>query len=699
MDSRGNSLLETGWLLVAILAPLWVNLWARQPFDLSKTLLIRSLIWLMVGVWAANHFIYNESLWQTSWRRWQVPHTLLFGAVLCCAVTQTLATIQATDRTLSFYGSYERSQGLLTLLSYMLLFLLVVTQLRSLQQAQRLTIALVATAAPIVVISLMQAAGWKPFGLFTDARSTIYATLGRANFVGAYLAMLLPLTLAICLTCKRGWQRVAATLLTLLMLLVIGLTSARSAWLVTAVTLAVFGLLLYWSQIAPTVRRVAIIALPLATMGLLGTTLWLGRAAGSTAARLTIWQATLRLIGEQPYLGYGPDALGLVFPRVFPPQLVYYQGRDVFVDRAHNLLLDWTVTSGIVGLASWLFLYGMFFVLAWRTVQRCPKGERRILLIACLAAVSGAVAGNLVSFDVTATATTTWLLMAMTAALANADKSFLPTYGVGISSASREQRTRGIIGLTILLVGIGSAVVWWNIRPMVADILARRADQHMTLGDWTGAIRQTEAAIAWWSAEPAYYEMQGTAYLQRIQSVPIESPADFQRADAAFASLRALRPEEYRVWAASGEFYGMWANRFDPAQLPLAHKVFRQAATLAPNHARLYTAWGEVDLGSTMYVRARAKFQQAVALDATDGYAFWRLGDAALALNHEREALAAYQEAVHWAPQFVAPRLGVARAYVKLGQQKDALQALDDVLELDPLNTSARQLQQTLYNP
>ena len=49
----------------------------------------------------------------------------------------------------------------------------------------------------------------------------------------------------------------------------------------------------------------------------------------------------LPLLAQRPLLGYGPDTLELVFPAVYPPELVYYQGRGILVDRAHNLLLDW----------------------------------------------------------------------------------------------------------------------------------------------------------------------------------------------------------------------------------------------------------------------------------------------------------------------------------------------------------------------
>ncbi len=59
-------------------------------------------------------------------------------------------------------------------------------------------------------------------------------------------------------------------------------------------------------------------------------------AAGSEAARLTIWRATLTLLPQRLALGFGPETMFQAFAPVFPPELVYYQGRHLLVDRAHN---------------------------------------------------------------------------------------------------------------------------------------------------------------------------------------------------------------------------------------------------------------------------------------------------------------------------------------------------------------------------
>ena len=705
MIRQKSDMLETGWLLVAALAPLWINLWARQPFDLNKVLMFRSLVWIMFGVWGITFLSSRCLSWQQLWRslRHRLHQNPLLWPLLLVAVTQILATAFAIDQTLSFFGSYERSQGLLTLLSYLLLFLMVSNRLRSHAQAWRLLGTLLLTALPLILIGLAQSAGWDPFGLHTNARSNIYATLGRANFVGAYLAMLVPLCLAFLQRAKTVGMRLLSGLLLLLILCIIGLTKARSAWLAAAISLATFGLLFYWATISPTLRRVIVGILILGGVAAIVGTFWIERGAGSTAARLTIWRATANLIAREPIWGYGPESLGLIFPRVFPPELVYYQGRDVFVDRAHNFLLEWTVSSGVVGLLAWLWLFVAYFRAAWRSIKQAampdPQSDQRTLLIAPVAAISGGIVGNLFSFDVTATATTTWLLMAMTVALGRSDqRERLTPITESQSQRVRSANVRRILTI-VFLAGIGFAEVEWNLRPFVADLPARRADQHSAIGDWRGAIGYAERAVAWWPKEPEYLKILGKAYLRSAQAPEGNAAADLQRGDATYAALVTLRPDDYRSWAEAGEFYGAWAINFDAQQLSRAHQAFEQAVALAPTRARLQTAWGEIDLASGNLDDAATKFRRAVDLDATDGYSFWRLGQTELARNQPHAALTAFQESVHWEPDLVAPRIGLARAYLALGQEKEALQTLDDALLLDPLDPIARQLHAAIKDP
>jgi len=146
--SLAGGLLEAGWLLAALLTPLVVNLWASQPFEPPKAAVVRSLVWIMAGCWLVDCLITRRAPWHDLRDNPLMWPTLAVGGVWA------LVTGLGVDPGLSLFGSYERSQGLLTLFSYLLLFLLVSARLRTRAQIERLVGVMVATGAPLVCLGV-----------------------------------------------------------------------------------------------------------------------------------------------------------------------------------------------------------------------------------------------------------------------------------------------------------------------------------------------------------------------------------------------------------------------------------------------------------------------------------------------------------------------------------------------------------------
>ncbi len=339
-------------------------------------------------------------LWLAAWLAGHRPRSLsrpVRNLLIALILVLTLATIVSANRPVAIFGSLDRAGGLLTQLCYLLLFWCVATQITA-ERSRQLLVVITLTAVPICLLGLAQAAGWQPLPVTTDARSLITTTLGRSNFTGAYLALLLPLTLAAAQLATHAGRRAGYLALLGLEIIVIALTQARAAWIATAVGIS----LLLWLQHAPRwPRRVRWLS------GLGGLTVLAGAlllflqrgiaSGGSIAARWTIWQASLRLLWPRLWLGYGADTLELHFPSVYPPQLVYYQGRGVVVDRAHNWLLDWSLSYGVVATLLFLALVAVIFWAGWqrlatpRSSAALPPGEKPLQnhwLAACLAAAA-----------------------------------------------------------------------------------------------------------------------------------------------------------------------------------------------------------------------------------------------------------------------------------------------------------------------
>ena len=404
---------EAAWLAVALFVPLALNPWGVNSFELPKALLLRALVLLMA----------LAALVRTIERSERPRPPPLLWPVLGLGLSYALATALSVNPRASLWGSYERQQGLLTLLACLLLFGLTADGLRRRAQQRRLWAVLVWGSLPMVVYGLLQASGLDPLAWRTDAASGVLSTVGRANFFGSYLVLTVPLTAAWALQERRRWL---AWLLLASQLFCLALTQARGAWLGAGVAGLVFAVL--WAIINRR-WRVVVAALGLAALAVgfvallnlpAGPLAWLARLpglerlatlgrtdAGSTAARLTIWRAALPLIAGRPWLGYGPETLRAVFARVYPPQLVYYQGRDALVDRAHNLWLDLALSAGLAGVAAFAALLAGWGLRAWRGLRRGGRWEQ-LLWVALVAAVLGHLVDLQFGFDLTASATVFW---------------------------------------------------------------------------------------------------------------------------------------------------------------------------------------------------------------------------------------------------------------------------------------------------
>jgi putative inorganic carbon (HCO3(-)) transporter len=521
-------------------------------------------------------------------------------------------------------------------------------------------------SAPIVVYGFLQAARLDLFDWHIDAASPVLSTIGRNNFLGSYLVLVIPLTLA---RAMLGRQSMLSTLLLSGQLVCLALTQARGAWIGFFVAALTFGLA--WAIITRERRlAMAILGAAFLLIGFVALLNWPGGPlsplarlpglerlatmtrtdAGSTAARLTTWRATLPLIAARPLTGYGLETMRTVFAKVFPPQLVYYQGRHIVVDRAHNLWLDLAMSAGLAGLVTFAVLLAGFMRLAWRGLRASSDMWERVVWIALTAAFIGHLVDLQFVFDLTASATLFWLLLALGVAL----RLGLSAEGVRRFALPSPRSLLPYIPLALVAIGV---IVLVSALPLVADLYHWRAGQVES-----GLEQRIEAeyqAVRLQPKVPQYRVGLSWLYLLRARADP-DPLLWLEAAEFQLEAAGRLSPSDPWLWAARGELYARWGE-LDPLRYADADAAYARATELAPNIATFYTSWGLVYARQGRLKEAVVKFERAVDLDATDGYAYWHLGEAYAALGEEGAAEAAFREALRWAPELDAARESLQR--------------------------------------
>ena len=696
-----DRLLEGGWLAIAVLVPLVVNPWGESIFALPKAVVLRTLVGGMLGLWVAVRLLNRRPTVRTLK---QSPLTLPVAALLTVIVA---ATVLAHAPMLSLWGSHERAEGALTLVCLPILALLVATRIPGAAGAARLFWFLSATTLPLAAFAALQLLGPDPLGLVTDARSPVFATLGRANFLGAYLAMLAPLTLSLRALATRPLVKALATALLALQAAVLLATQTRASALSVAVAIACWVALTHRRRLLGLRRRTPALVLGWGLVAVsMAAALGFAQAGGSGAARLAIWQGTQKLIAARPLLGYGPDSLGQVFPRVYPPELVYYQGRGIDVDRAHNLILDWTVTLGVLGLFAGAAVLFVVLRSGWRNLARIARqpapGDRprELLVIGALAALVGNLAGAFVSFDSLSTLTCSWLLAGVVVALERP--------GEASSSAAAESGPRNPPGSGAALRSLLAAAVGLvalvaagalNLRPLVADVWERRAMLLAGEREWSDAIAAGEHAVRAFPTDPGHRQLLGWLHLQSALVGGPKAHEDLAAAERLLEEAVGQRPDDFRLEKTLAEFHSAAALHFDRRHLSSAEAAWTRTTELAPNHGFLYFAWGRLRLQAGDPAGAAPLLRKAVDLDTTDVEGWLLLAGLELQQRRPASALIMYRQAGRHAPERTDPVLGVARAYWLLGQPEAARRTASEVLELAPGNAAALALLEEFAAP
>lgn len=207
-----DKVLEAGWLLAVIVAPLFFNVYSSRVFEPDKLTLVRSIALVMVAAWLVK--VIDGSAWEGTRSRapvadsaneevtpnqaslWQrlsavplvVPTILLVASYL-------LSTILSIAPEISLWGSYMRLQGTYTTYSYIVIFFLMLGSLRHQEQVDRLCSTVILTSLPIALYGILQHYGLDSLPWSGEVTERVASNMGNSIFVAAYLIMTVPLTL------------------------------------------------------------------------------------------------------------------------------------------------------------------------------------------------------------------------------------------------------------------------------------------------------------------------------------------------------------------------------------------------------------------------------------------------------------------------------------------------------------------------
>lgn len=127
--------------------------------------------------------------------RWSRGNPLT-APVLLLVVAYVVSTLASVSPNTSLLGSYERTQGLYTTFSYIVIFFLAASTIRSRGQIARAVDVALVVSFPVAFYGIIQHYALDPLSWpHGAAPARVTSTIGNPAFLGAYVMLIIPLTL------------------------------------------------------------------------------------------------------------------------------------------------------------------------------------------------------------------------------------------------------------------------------------------------------------------------------------------------------------------------------------------------------------------------------------------------------------------------------------------------------------------------
>lgn len=369
-----------GFLMKALvfLTPLFFLPITSEVRDFNKLSLIFFAVLAMLGVWVIKILTTRSASW---------VKTSLDYIVLSYLAVYFISSMMSIDKVSSFLGYYGRfTGGFLSILSMVILYFLVVNNVRSEKMARGITMWLTASTFVVIVYSLFQLLGlpllpfvkdraFNPVGsmvalsIFAAISVVLYqwllmthSTLSRPKRIALNVFTVLGIVLMFLINAFVGWIALALGMMVFLAMGMVMTNNSESdpTWFWKPLIVLVIGILFVAFQFLPQSINprniVSIENLPI-EIQLSNSTTW--NLVGNS----------LKSGGTQAVIGSGPGTTGIAFGQIKPEALNKTIVWSLNFDRASTELANIAIETGILGLLAFeltavlFLLYALFFLL------------------------------------------------------------------------------------------------------------------------------------------------------------------------------------------------------------------------------------------------------------------------------------------------------------------------------------------------
>lgn len=608
-----------GGLFLIPFIPFYVSESMFFPFISGKGFLFRILVEVIFGMFAVLAVMDPAYRPRMTW---------IAKAVGVFTVVLFVADLFGANAMKSLWSNYERMEGFVLLAHLAAYFLVASTVFTRTRWTQFWNISILASVI-MSVYGLLQLAGKVTIN---QGGVRLDATFGNSSYLAIYLVLHIFLCLYMLVQQgKSSWLRWTYGAIAVLQTFILYFTATRGAILGLLGGLFLTAILYVWKQRGSEpqyeiehkrMRKVAygfivaILVLAGGFMAIKNTALVqgspvlarfsnLGVEEIKSQGRYFVWPMAVKGFLDKPILGWGQENFNFVFNKYYDPRMY---AQEQWFDRTHNMVLDWLIAGGILGLAAYVSMYIALFYYVWRSKSRMTVAEKSILT----GLVAAYVFHNLFVFDNLISYIMFFSVLAYVHST-NVTREDAEKYGVAPSGWYGKRlstETSAYVAAPIIGIAMIGVIYVVNVPAIQASTTLIQAITPQSAGGGPEKnlelFKQTFNYNSFGSSEALEQLVQISVQINANQQAPQTTKQQFfDFAAAKIEEKLAEVPNDARYLVFAGNFY----NQF--AQYDKAIEYLNRAIVESPKKQSIYFELGSAFLGKGDFLKAFEQFKIA----------------------------------------------------------------------------------------
>ena len=585
-----QEIIKLGTYLI-LFTPLIISARFFFPFVGPKSLYFMALVEIIFFTWL--FLITFDS-------RFRPRFNKILGILIIFLIILIISATLGVDPSYSFWSKFERMTGILMML-HLLAFFLVISSTFEEKDWRQIFAVSIFVEVIVGVIALMSKNPAMRGG----------GTIGNDSFLGTYL--LFNLFLALYLIFKNAFKTYASICFSI-MFLCLFLSGARAAKLSFFGGMILFSFLWLIFYQKGKLRLVGIFLLIISIISVIcfiffalqpGSFVRKGiieKEVGETfGGRFVVWQKAWENFLARPLLGWGPENFEFAFTKNYNPCMgTPGCGADIWYDRAHNIIFDTLVTSGILGMLAYLGIFVLTFYTLWKNYFRkkfdfWTPGIFSVLLISYSVQ-------NLTVFDMVSSYMMFFLILGFIAR----------KEGV----LDFEIKTVSFIYLILIFIIFPLSFLKFVIFPFKTDtstIFAIRAkpfsEERLSLYEKTLSF----SPVGRYQIREFFVESTLSAKIsEEIPQENIKREFDFLTRELE-KSVKEC-PLNFRAYLKLGQLYNIY-SRYDPSKIQEAERALKKAIEVSPANQQGYWNLAQTKIYQGKFEEALSLTEKAVGLE------------------------------------------------------------------------------------